>query len=281
MLAASYAKINLFLEVLDRLPENYHKVNTVLCSIDLFDEIKYVLTKRESIIVWSSVAELSGENNLIYKIAKYLQDTYKVCAGVEIYLKKRIPIAAGLGGGSSNAASAIEVLNKLWQLQLSQMEKEHIAASFGSDINFFLHGGTANGENRGERITEMSDIIIDNIVLVNPGILISAGAAYGAVEVPLPSEVKLFDPNHPISTMFNRLEPAVRKLYPVVDRLLDQISLHGAVKSMLSGSGSTCFGIFKDAKKAKLCADYFAKLGYFTHHTKTISQREYKGCFPN
>ncbi|MFA6910209.1 MAG: 4-(cytidine 5'-diphospho)-2-C-methyl-D-erythritol kinase, partial [Candidatus Cloacimonadaceae bacterium] len=184
MLTASYAKINLFLEILGRLPGNYHQVNTVLSSIDLFDSIKYALTKSRAIILWSSIAELDGQSNLIYRIAKYLQDEYKVDCGVDIHLKKRIPIAAGLGGGSSNAANAIESLDRLWQLNLDPAAKERIAAMFGSDINFFLHGGTALGENRGEKISPMDDIKIDNILLVNPGIAISAGTAYGAVELP-------------------------------------------------------------------------------------------------
>ncbi|MCB5249050.1 MAG: 4-(cytidine 5'-diphospho)-2-C-methyl-D-erythritol kinase [Candidatus Cloacimonadales bacterium] len=279
MLTASYAKINLFLELLGRLPGNYHRVNTVLSSIDLFDSIKYVLTKSGDIILWSSVAELNGQDNLIYRIAKYLKQEYKVRDGVEIHLDKRIPIAAGLGGGSSNAANAIESLDQLWQLNLDLSVKERIAAMYGSDINFFLHGGTALGENRGERISPMDDIKIDNILLVNPGIAISAGTAYGAVELPVPGEAKLFDPLHPVATMFNRLEPAVRKLYPEVDRLLSELHDFGARKTMLSGSGSTCFGIFEDAKTAELCAANYAKKGYFTHITNTITRREYQRCF--
>jgi 4-diphosphocytidyl-2-C-methyl-D-erythritol kinase len=281
MLTVSYAKINLFLEVLGRLPGNYHQVNTVLCGIDLFDEIKYALTETGAIIVWSSVAELNGKDNLIYRIAKYLQEQYEVRQGVEIFLEKKIPIAAGLGGGSSNAANAIEALDRVWQLNLSPLEKEAVAAKFGSDINFFLHGGTALGENRGERISAMDDIMIDNILLVNPGIAISAGSAYGAVELPVPGESKLFDPDNPVATMFNRLEPAVRKMYPLVDSLLIKLNECGAIKSMLSGSGSTCFGIFENAKTAEESAAYFAELGYFTHNARTLSRREYQRCFPS
>ncbi|MCB5265871.1 MAG: 4-(cytidine 5'-diphospho)-2-C-methyl-D-erythritol kinase, partial [Candidatus Cloacimonetes bacterium] len=90
----------------------------MLCGIDLFDKIKYSLTKNGSIILWASVAELNGKNNLIYKVASYLQKEYKVASGVEIHLDKRIPIASGLGGGSSNAANAIMMLDRLWQLNL-------------------------------------------------------------------------------------------------------------------------------------------------------------------
>lgn len=281
MLAVSYAKINLFLEVLGKLPDNYHEVNTVLCSIDLFDEIKYVLTKSRDIILWSNVDDLCGENNLIYKIAKYLQQRFKVQAGAEIRLTKRIPVSAGLGGGSSNAANAIIFLDKLWQLRLTQEEKEEIAAMYGSDINFFLHGGTALGLNRGERITPQGDILIDGILLVNPGIAISAGRAYGALELPAPGEAKLFDPAEPINTMYNRLEQTVCGMYPAVQALLEKLSAFGAKKSMLCGSGSTCLGIFDDERDLAKCQSHFKNMGFYTHQTRTISMREYQRCFPS
>ncbi|MDI3503622.1 MAG: 4-diphosphocytidyl-2-C-methyl-D-erythritol kinase [Candidatus Cloacimonadota bacterium] len=281
MLTVSYAKINLFLEVLAPLPGNYHEVNTVFCGIDLFDTLKYSLTKSSDILIWSSIAELRGKNNLIYRIASYLQSEYRVSAGAEIQLDKRIPIAAGLGGGSSNAANAILALDQLWNLNLSHQEKHDIAARFGSDINYFLVGGTALGENRGERIRPLDDILIENILLVNPGIAISAGTAYGAVEHSVPSEAKRFDPKEPVATMFNRLESGIRKLYPTVDSILQELDDSGAIKSMLSGSGSTCFGIFENEEDLTKCQRHFQELGYFTQNTKTLSRREYQKCFPN
>ena len=281
MLAVSYAKINLFLEVLGKLPDNYHEVNTVLCSIVLFDEIRFVLTKSCDIIIWSNLDDLCGENNLIYKIAKYLQHRFKVSAGAEIRLTKHIPVSAGLGGGSSNAAIAIIFLDRLWQLGLSQKEKEEIAAMFGSDINFFLHGGTALGQNRGERITPQDDILVDNILLVNPGIAISAGLAYGALELPAPGEAKLFDPADLMNTMYNRLEQTVCGLYPDVQALLDELNSFGAKKSMLCGSGSTCLGIFENERDLAICRSHFKEKGFFALETRTISQREYQRCFPS
>lgn len=281
MLIASYAKINLFLEVLGRLKNNYHQVNTVLCSIDLFDEIKYLLTESGSFKIWSHISELCGADNLILRIGSYLQERYAIPQGADIQLNKRIPLAAGLGGGSSNAALSILAFDKLWNLGLSQKEMHEIAALFGSDINFFLAGGTALGENRGERITPLSDIIIDNILLVNPGIRISAGEAYGATQLPAAGETKHFDPANPIATMFNRLEAAVCRLYPIVGDTLHTLKDFGAVKSMLSGSGATCFGIFDDANGMAMCRRHFENKGYFTHETRTISRSEYQKCFPS
>lgn len=127
----------------------------------------------------------------------------------------------------------------------------------------------------------MGDILIDNILLVNPGIAIAAGKAYGATKLPAPGETKLFDPQNPIATMFNRLEAAVCKLYPEVDSLLKGISDFGAKRSMLSGSGSTCFGIFDDEVDLAMCRGHYEKMGYFTHVTRTISRSEYQACFPS
>lgn len=281
MLTASYAKINLFLEVLGRLPNGYHQVNTVFCSIDLFDGIKYALTKSGTLKLWCSLPELNGSDNLICRVGNYLQERYQVPFGADIELDKQIPVAAGLGGGSSNAAITIAALNKLWQLELSEVEKHEIAARFGSDINFFLVGGTALGENRGDRISSMSDILLKNILLVNPGIAIAAGKAYGATELPAPGETKQFDPQNPVATMFNRLEPAVRSLYPKVDSLLKGIASFGAKVSMLSGSGSTCFGIFDDERGMDECLSRYKAMGYYTHVTRTISRSEYQACFPS
>lgn len=281
MLTASYAKINLFLELIGHLPNNYHQVNTVFSSIDLFDELRFVLTKKGSLILWSNLPELNSTDNLICRVGNYLQERYGVPHGAAIELDKRIPVAAGLGGGSSNAALTITALDQLWQLQLSEAEKHEIAARFGSDINFFLVGGTALGENRGERISAMSDILIQNILLVNPGIAIPAGKAYGATELPALGETKQFDPQDPVATMFNRLEAAVRRLYPKVDRLLCELSDFAAVKSMLSGSGSTCFGIFDDVNGLAEARHHFEAMGYFTRITRTISRREYQTCFPS
>ena len=281
MLIASYAKINLFLELLGHLPDGFHQVNTVLCSIDLFDELRFTLTKSGTVKVWSQLPELNTNENLICKVANYLRQRFGIEDGVDIRLNKRIPIAAGLGGGSSNAAITLIALNKLWQLSLSEKEMHGIAAIFGSDINFFLTGGTALGENRGERISPQADILIDNILLVKPGLSISAGTAYGASELPANGETKLFDPLRPVATMFNRLERGVRERYPSVDSILRELEAFGATKSMLSGSGPTCIGIFEEANGLAKCQSHFKRMGYFTQQTQTIARGEYQKCFPS
>lgn len=269
MLLASYAKINLFLEVVGRLPNNYHQVNTVLCSIDLCDFIRYELISEPLIKLSCSNPVLEGTNNLIYKMAYHLQQNYAPDRGISIYLDKHIPIAAGLGGGSSNAAQCLITLKKLWNLQLNTQQMNEIAANFGSDISFFLKGGTALGENRGELITPLPSLQIPNLLLVYPNLQISAAEAYHLVKLPEADDIHHFDPDKLPQTCFNRLEPGIRKVYPVIDTILSELKDRGADVAMLSGSGSTCFGIFTDRNSLTGTKAHFDRQGYWTYLART------------
>ncbi|PKN73055.1 MAG: 4-(cytidine 5'-diphospho)-2-C-methyl-D-erythritol kinase [Candidatus Cloacimonetes bacterium HGW-Cloacimonetes-3] len=270
MLTASYAKINLFLEVIGKLPNNYHQVNTVLCSIDLCDYIRYNVTNDACISITSNAPALANKQNLIFKVATCLQNKYQIEQGIIIHLDKHIPIAAGLGGGSSNAANCITALNKLWHLNLSPIEMHEIAAQFGSDINFFLEGGCALGENRGEQITPLADVDIKNILLVNPNIHIASSEAYKLVIMPNPEDRQVFNISAFSRSCLNRLEAGIRMVYPAIDELLCSLSDYGASVAMMSGSGSTCFGIFHNSDTMQTCAEYFANKGYWTKITKTL-----------
>jgi len=276
MLCASYAKINLFLEVWDKLPDNYHQIETLLCTIDLCDSIRYTLTKKPGIKLWSNLPEMTDEDNLIYKVAVHLQGQTKTPWGVDIYLDKQIPVAAGLGGGSSNAAITILALNQSWDLNLSPQEQADIAARFGSDISFFLDGGTAWGSGRGERITTCEDILIDNVLLVNPNLQITSTEAYQRVEIPEPSERRSFNREQIENSCFNRLEVGIRSVYSVVDQIIHQFEQQGAKIAMMSGSGPTCFGIFGDRQSLNKCQENFNRLGFWTKKVRTISRKEYQ-----
>ena len=270
MLAASYAKINLFLEVTGKLANNYHQVNTVFSSIDLCDYISYNTTDKPEIAIDSSDSSLAGKANLMFRVAEFLQQHYCRDKGVKINLEKHIPVAAGLGGGSSNAANSIIALNELWQLELGKSTLHEIAASFGSDLNFFLEGGTAQGSNRGEQIQPLPNIKIDRILLVNPKIPILSSEAYRLMTIPDNSELRRFDPRDLGGTCFNRLELGIRLAYNQIDQLIRTIKSYGASVAMLSGSGSTCFGFFDDQEALLACKAYFVDRGYWTRETRTI-----------
>lgn len=229
--------------------------------------------------MWCNVAELAGENNLAFKIAERLRRTFQPETGIEIQLHKRIPLAAGLGGGSSDAANVLLTLNQLWNLNLDIRDLETMAAEFGSDIGFFLQGGTAWGTHRGERIETLADIAIDNILLVYPNLEISAAQAYKAVRIPSSDDVRTFRPEAWRETCFNRLETGIRSEFAEVDGVIRKMRQMGAKPALMSGSGSTCFGIFDNADELTTCQQCFNQAGYWTMKVKTMTRNEYQSVF--
>jgi len=269
--SVSYAKINLILNVESLLDSGYNKIRTLFSEIDLSDNLKYSLTKSKEIEVWSNIKELCGEKNLIYTVATYLKNKYSVNSGVKIELEKHIPLAAGLGGGSSNAANAIKSLNQLWSLNLTSEEMHEIAARFGSDLNFFLEGGTACGSNRGEIIESIEPIKIDKILLVKPSLGISSSEAYKLINIrKTNSNFDKFIETKDLKLLFNDLQTGIINRYPQIGVILNQLRDTGAELAQMSGSGSTCFGIYTSAELLKQSYDYFTTQGYWTRITKTI-----------
>jgi len=266
----SYAKVNLFLDVISRLANGYHEILTVFAEIELHDKLKFFLTNKQEIKIMSNVEDLNSSNNLIYKIAIYLQNRFGVKKGVIVELEKHIPIAAGLGGGSSNAAATIVALSELWHINLEEETMHEIAAEFGSDINFFLKGGTALGRNRGEILEDCAQIYLDNILLVNPNVQISSKTAYQAVRINEPNNswTQLLETGDP-QYCFNKLEEGLIPLYPIIDEIKYQLGAHGALKSMLSGSGPTVIGFFDNTELCKYAQAYFKEKGYWSYITTT------------
>ena len=216
---------------------------------------------------------VSLEKNLIYKVAIFIKKKYNVLNGAKIDLQKNIPVAAGLGGGSSNAAQTILALNEIWKLNLSILEMNSLAARFGSDINFFLSGGTALGEGRGEEIKRLDDLEIENILLVNPGFEISSKEAYKAVNIAKSNNNwKKLLRNKDVNFCFNKLEEGVIKLYPEISNTLNFMQENGTMKAMLSGSGATMIGFCPDRAIAENLSEYFTRKKYWNCITKTIKR---------
>lgn len=217
---------------------------------------------------------VSVDKNLIYKVAIFIKEEFKVKDGVEIKLEKRIPISGGLGGGSSNAACTIKALSSLWNLNLNDTQMNSIAAKFGSDINFFLYGGTAIGEGRGEQIKPVEDLILDNIFLVNPGFGISSKEAYDHVELGFPNNnwKKILE-NGDVRFCFNKLETGISKLYPEIAEILGYLKENGATQAMLSGSGATIIAFCPNRKIAEKFSEYYSRKKYWNCITKTIKRR--------
>ncbi|MDD3051542.1 MAG: 4-(cytidine 5'-diphospho)-2-C-methyl-D-erythritol kinase [Candidatus Cloacimonetes bacterium] len=268
--ANANAKINLFLDVLKKRNDGYHEIRTIFLEIALHDIVTFDLTKNSDIKILSNLEHLNGSNNLVFQVASYIKEKYRVKNGVSVFVEKRIPVGAGLGGGSSNAALAIKSLNILWDLDLSIEEQSDIASYFGSDINFFLWGKTAMGKGRGEIITPMKPVSIDNILLVNPRYEISSSEAYSLLSLSEQcSDWELLIATGNVDYCYNKLQENLVEKYPDLANLLDKLTSMGAKKSMISGSGPTVVGFFEDKNQVKAAEAEFRKIGLWTNVTSS------------
>jgi 4-diphosphocytidyl-2C-methyl-D-erythritol kinase len=267
----SYAKINLYLDVEKQREDSFHDICTVFSEVDIFDDLIFSLTKKECIKFLSNTDKIRLENNLVYQVAFFIKEKYDVRKGCKIILKKRIPISAGLGGGSSNAAATITALNKLWDLNISDSIQYEIASQFGSDISFFLKGGTAIGKGKGNELSEIADLTIENIVLVNPGFPIASSEAYSMLTHPSFNQNKWDDfisaPTPPKA--YNKLEEKVIIKYPEVQKIIKKMKEFGAENAILSGSGATVIGFCSNNQIAQKICEYYSTKKYWNCITKT------------
>lgn len=266
----SYAKINLYLDVLGLLPDGYHEIRTVFAEIAVHDVLKYTLTRSRNIEILTNVDAISNQDNLVVRIARYLQERYHVSEGVNIELEKNIPLAAGMGGGSSNAAVTIQALNELWNLSLSDQEKWNIASIHGNDIPYFLVGGTALGTHKGEIVEALSPIQSKHILLVKPEFGITAREAYDCVEYDSRStDWQEFIRTGDIRFCYNRLQNGIIQKYPLIGVILEKFKERGALHAIMTGSGSTCVGFYSDQGSLESARIAFASEGYWTCSTET------------
>jgi 4-diphosphocytidyl-2-C-methyl-D-erythritol kinase len=269
MTVFSPAKINLYLRIVGKRPDGYHDLETVMLPLDFGDQITLRSRKTGITLACDDPRLPTNDSNLALRAARVMAEALHLEKGAAIRLKKRTPLAAGLGGGSSNAAAALLGLNRLWKLNVPSEELHAFAASLGSDINFFMAGGAALCRGRGEKIEPIPCNFSGAILLVNPGFGISTKWAYeswarAAAESRLtapPPEVSLLlralaeDDLPGVSRcLFNSLEaPSIRK-FPVLELIKDAMRDGGATGALMSGSGATVFGLFPNAKLAKASA---------------------------
>ena len=264
----AHAKVNLTLEVLGKRPDGYHEIRSVMRLLALHDTLR--LAPDESLHVTCSVAALSGEANLAFKAAALLREATGFRSGATIFIDKAIPVAGGLGGGSSNAAATLQGLNELWQLGVPMTMLHDLAAQLGSDVPFFLYGGTALAEGRGERITAVPSLPACTVLLVNPGIAVSTAAIYGAVtrddytDGAISQVLAHLAPDTPPThwPLANGLQRVTVQAYPVVEEILAALPAWGAVKSLMCGSGPTCFGLFDHEEAAQAAANQAQARGW-------------------
>lgn len=255
------AKINLALDVLRKRPDGYHEISTIMQSIPLYDIITIRLLDNDEIIV-STDSQLvpSGNSNIVYKAAKLIKDTYDIEDGVEIQIEKNIPVAAGLAGGSTDAAAAIRLLDKAFNLRLSREEMHDAARRIGADVSFCIDGGTALAQGVGEVLTPIPQLPHCYILVVKPDISVSTKEIYEElnmdeiVERPDISGIIKAIENNDLKVVSEKLcnvmESVTIKKHPLIGDLKKKLMEFGALGSLMSGSGPSVFGIFDHWDKA-------------------------------
>lgn len=252
LMGRSYAKVNLLLRVLNKRPDGYHNIYTILCAVDFSDSIMIKPAKR-TFLRSTGIKIPINESNIILKVDKILRAEYNLKQAYHITVNKRIPVGAGLGGGSSNACTYLQLVNESASLGLSLDQQHEILSCVGSDAPFFLYTPMALGEGRGEILTPLKNEGNLHFILINPRIFISTASVYNDKKLQLtsPSDLPkisdLLGTDRILEIMGNDLEEAVFSKYPLVKELCGALEKAGADRAMLSGSGSTVFGVFRDS----------------------------------
>jgi len=273
------AKVNLALEVLSRRADGYHELATVLQTVDLSDRL--VLEDAEEVeLRTSSPAVPADTTNLAVKAALALREAAGVPRGVRITLEKLIPVAAGLGGGSADAAAVLLGLNRLWGLRWPAGRLAEVAVTLGMDVPFFLRGGVALATGRGERLTPLAGSGLA-LVLVSPRIAASTAEVYGRVTPAMYSDgartralvaaLRSRRPTRIAASLYNGLEAAVVPAYPQVGQMEAALLAAGALGAAMSGSGPTVFGVARSWEHARQIQGRVARGSWECWTVRTLS----------
>ena len=277
------AKINLGLDIIGKREDGYHEVRMIMQTIRMYDVLEIRKKSSPGISLSTNLPYIPcDERNLVYKAAKILMDEFHVEEGLSMKLTKSVPVAAGMAGGSSDAAAFVGV-NRLFHLGLSQEELMKRAVQVGADVPYCVMRGTALAEGIGEKLTRLPDLPGCYILIGKPGINVSTRTAYENLDLNeirrrpdidgMIRDIKNKDLYSMTGKMENVFEPGIMAKYPVIREIRDLMEKQGALKAMMSGSGPTVFGIFDDAGKMQNAARALKKSGL----AKTVfATRTYK-----
>jgi 4-diphosphocytidyl-2-C-methyl-D-erythritol kinase len=276
------AKINLSLDVIGKREDGYHLLRMIMQSISLFDVVT-LKGGQGSIRVFCENKDVPcNESNIAYKAAKLMFEKYKIQDGIDIYIEKNIPIAAGLAGGSTDAAGVIKGINELYALGLTNQEMMDIGLKIGADVPYCIIGGTALAEGIGEKLTLLNPLKETWCVLAKPPIGVSTVEVYKGlrlnvvIEHPETDVIINYIENGDINTlsknMVNVLETVTIKKYPVISEIKNLMMESGALGSIMSGSGPTVFGLFEDKNSAEKCYNKLKKEFEEVYLVKTCSE---------
>jgi 4-diphosphocytidyl-2-C-methyl-D-erythritol kinase len=280
----AYAKINLTLEIIRRLPSGYHEIKSVMQQTALCDTIT-IGDAQAGIVIQSASSNVPrNARNSIWKAALLLKERCNVDRGVKFRLVKRVPVGGGMGGGSADAAATLVGLNKFWQLGLSQAELLTISQEIGMDVAFCILGGTALATGRGEIVQPLPSPSKLHLVIVNPGIFVSTRTAYEGLDVDnltfsdksaqMIDAIQRQDFDGIVASLHNDFENTVLDEYPVIGAAKRDLVEAGAEAALLSGSGASVFGIARSAAQARAIAEALKPHYPFVHATHSV--RDYR-----
>lgn len=255
------AKINIYLDVVGKRPDGYHELQTVMQSISLYDEVSVTKIPCGIQLTCDKDYIPTDERNIAYKAAKAFKDKFEIKDGVKIHLEKKIPVGSGLGGGSVDAASVLLAMDHLFEASVKKEELIELGKSIGADVPFCLLGKTALAEGIGERLTQISNSADWDIVLIKPRFSISTAMVYKNYKMqerpPNVSAKGMIDALESgsvtgvASNMYNALESVACNEYPEIEHIKKRLIEAGAKGALMSGSGSSVFGLFEDKESAK------------------------------
>ncbi|MDU4939199.1 MAG: 4-(cytidine 5'-diphospho)-2-C-methyl-D-erythritol kinase [Clostridium sp.] len=276
----AYAKVNITLDVVGKREDGYHLLKMIMQNIDIYDVITIEKIESGIEITCNKPYVPTDERNLAYKAAKLFKDTFNITSGVSINIKKNIPVAAGLAGGSTDCAAVLKIMNKLFQVNADNEKLMELGVKLGADVPYCIDGGTALCEGIGEILTPLKPFKNHIIVLVKPPFGVSTKEVYKNFDL---GRVK----NHPetdkvitymnednlyevAKNMKNLLENVTLKKHKVISSIKLEMESLGAIKAMMSGSGPTVFAFFDDMMKAQRCYDEMKKKYNDTFITRTV-----------
>ena len=262
----AYAKINLGLDVLRRREDGYHEVKMVMQTVDLYDVLLVSKKEEDTITISTQREEIPvNEDNLIYKAIKLMKDQYGFEGGVHVELVKNIPIAAGMAGGSTDAAAAMRAVNELFELNRPVEELEKYAVKIGADVPYCIQGGTVLSEGIGEVLTKLPNAPQCILLIAKPDIMVSTKYVYENLNLPelkkhpdidlMVEAIREGDAEKMLEPMDNVLATVTEEKYEIIKEIKQTMKRNGAIKAMMSGSGPTVFGIFETMVQAATAFD--------------------------
>lgn len=256
------AKINLGLDVVRRREDGYHEVRMVMQTIHLYDRLEMEKTATQGIELSTNLSYLPvNENNLVYRAGKLLMDEFGITEGIKVYLNKRIPVAAGMAGGSTDAAAMLYGMNELFELGLSREQLMERGVRIGADVPYCLMRGTALAEGIGEILTPLAPMVKCPVLIAKPAISVSTSFVYQNLKLDVDTkhpdidrlikDIRKQDLGAIAGDMGNVLESVTIPNYPVIAQIKEQMMDSGAINAMMSGSGPTVFGLFEEEETAQ------------------------------